>query len=65
MFIEYYPAVAVNSCSRPNSSSYLDTVQSRGVPIWEIWVLPIPIIFLLKSTDTDHQSDIGLAYVKQ
>ena len=26
----------------------------RGVPIWEFWVLPIPIIFLSKSTDTDH-----------
>ena len=27
---------------------------SRGVPIWEFWVLPIPIIFLSESTDTDH-----------
>ena len=37
----------------------------RGVPIWEFWVLPIPIIFLSKSTDTDHWPDIDLAYVKQ
>ena len=27
--------------------------------------IPIPIIFLSKSTDTDHQSDIDLAHVKQ
>ena len=37
----------------------------RGVPIWEFWVLLIPIMFLSESTDTDHQSDIDLAYVKQ
>ena len=41
------------------------TLVIRGVPIWEFWVLPIPIMFLSKSTDTDHQSDIDLAYVKQ
>ena len=30
----------------------------------EFWVLPIPIIFLSESTDTDHQTDIDLAHVK-
>ena len=29
-------------------------IATRGVPIWEFWVLPIPIIFLSKCTDTDH-----------
>ena len=40
-----------------------DTMIIRGVPIWEFWVLPIPIIFLSESTDTDHQTDIDLAHV--
>ena len=31
-----------------------------GVMIWEFWVLLILIIFLSKSTDTDHWSDIDL-----
>ena len=26
-------------------------VYVRGVPIWEFWVLPIPIIMLSRSTD--------------
>ena len=37
----------------------------RGVLIRENLGFTIPIIFLSKSTDTDHQSDIDLAYVKQ
>ena len=45
--------------------SRVGTLTIRGVPIWEFWFLPIPIIFLSKSTDTDHQSNIDLAYVKQ
>ena len=41
-------------------------IYIRGVPIWEFWVLPIPIIFLSESTDTDYQSDTDhLAHVKQ
>ena len=36
----------------------------RGVLIWEIWVYNTNYI-LSKSTDTDHQSDIDLACVKQ
>ena len=45
--------------------TFMVSVMTRGVPMWEFWVLPMPIIFLSKSTDTDHQSNIDLAYVKQ
>ena len=41
-------------------------IYIRGVPIWEFWVLQIPIIFLSESTDTSYQSDIDHpAHVKQ
>ena len=29
-------------------------VVNRGVLIWQFLVVPIPIVFLPKSTDTDH-----------
>ena len=51
------------SCHQPSASD--SCMPVRGELIWEFWVLTIPIIFLSKSTDTDHQSDIDLAHVKQ
>ena len=51
-----------NVTNKKTISGYMFIV-CRDVPIWEFWVLPIPVIFLSESTDTDHQTDIDLAHV--
>ena len=44
IFMVFKPGVLLHICM-----SLLEVYQYRG-----FWVLPIPIIFLSKSTDTDH-----------